>query len=75
MIRSHINPLAAEEDDFVSASATELGSLANLVKYILQLESKDKTLNKYSHGDFIRAVYLSASASDRDIFKDLVNGT
>ena len=74
MMRSQINPLAAEEDDFVVASSAELGDLAELVSYVLNLENTDKKLKNYSHDDFIRAVYLAATTRDRVTFASVAQG-
>ena len=62
MKRSQINPLAAEEEEFVAASTEELANLSELVRYILELESTDKKLKIHSHDDFIRAIYLAANS-------------
>jgi hypothetical protein len=75
MMRSQINPLAAEEDDFVVASSAELGDLAELVSYVLNLENTDKKLKNYSHDDFIRAVYLAATTRDRVTFASVAQGS
>ena len=73
-MRSQINPLTAEEDDFVAASSAELGDLAELVSYVLELENTDKKLKKYSHDDFIRAIYLAANTRDRSTFSAVAQG-
>ena len=75
MKRSQINPLAAEEEEFVAASTEELANLSELVRYILELESTDKKLKIHSHDDFIRAIYLAANSGDREIFSAVANGT
>ena len=75
MQRSQINPLAAEENDFVAASTAELSDLANLVSYVSELEGTNKMLRQHTHENFIRAVYLAADSRDRATFQAVANGT